>query len=166
MNKLIMTFDEPLDIYSVPSSEDFTVTVNADTSYPLDIDVKSVAVANGAVSLELPYRVTEGTITLKYTAPSHAGAKLIQDWNGNVATSFAGVSLDRLAPWSNSPATGLPIITGSAIVGETLAADTSGIDDADGHAEATFSYQWISNDGTGYTDIVGAGGFKLHTIVL
>ena len=58
------------------------------------------------------------------------------------------------APTPNSPATGAPTISGTAQVGETLTADTSGIADADGLANATFSYQWLADD----TDIAGATG--------
>ena len=58
----------------------------------------------------------------------------------------------------NSPATGLPTISGAAQVGETFAADTSGINDADGLTDVGFSYQWIRNDGTTDTDISGATG--------
>ena len=57
-------------------------------------------------------------------------------------------------PAQNSPATGRPAISGTAQVGETLTADTSGISDADGLADATFAYQWLA-DGTG---IAGATG--------
>ena len=57
-------------------------------------------------------------------------------------------------PPANSPATGAPAITGTARVGETLTADTSGIADADGLTGASFSYQWLA-DGT---DISGATG--------
>ena len=55
----------------------------------------------------------------------------------------------------NSPATGGPAITGTAQVGETLTADTAGIADNDGLSGVTFSYQWVSNDGTSDTDITG-----------
>ena len=41
-------------------------------------------------------------------------------------------------------------------VGQTLTASTSGISDADGLANATFSYQWIANNGTADTDIQDA----------
>ena len=37
-------------------------------------------------------------------------------------------------------------INGTAQVGETLTADTSGIADADGLTNATFSYQWLADD--------------------
>ena len=55
----------------------------------------------------------------------------------------------------NAPA-GAPTISGMVEVGETLAADTSGISDADGLTGVTFSYQWVSYDGNAYTDIQGA----------
>ena len=59
---------------------------------------------------------------------------------------------------TNSAATGLPVITGTAHVGETLTANTSGISDSDGLTSVSYSYQWISNDGTSDADIVGATG--------
>ena len=51
----------------------------------------------------------------------------------------------------NSEATGAPTISGTLRAGETLTASTSGIDDADGMDNATFSYQWIRDD----ADIAG-----------
>ena len=55
---------------------------------------------------------------------------------------------------ANSPATGAPTISGTAQVGETLTADTSGIADADGLSGAIFTYQWVA----GGSDIAGASG--------
>ena len=46
----------------------------------------------------------------------------------------------------NTPATGLPTITGAAQVGETLTADTTGISDDDGLDNAAFAYQWLADD--------------------
>ncbi len=57
-------------------------------------------------------------------------------------------------PQPNTPATGQPTISGTAQVGETLTAETSGIEDADGLGNAVFSYQWLA-DGV---DIAGATG--------
>ena len=54
---------------------------------------------------------------------------------------------------SPRPATGAPIIHGTAEVGETLTADISGIWDPNGFDNATITYQWISNDGTTETRI-------------
>ena len=65
---------------------------------------------------------------------------------------------------SNTPVTGAPTIGGPARVGETLTADTSGIADADGLTGATFSYQWLADDGTSDTEITGATAPDLHPI--
>ncbi len=58
----------------------------------------------------------------------------------------------------NSPATGAPTIPGTAQVGQTLTASTSGIADTDGLTSVSYSYQWIRNDGTSDTDIQDATG--------
>ena len=61
---------------------------------------------------------------------------------------------------ANTPATGAPTISGTAQVGHTLRAETSGIDDADGLVNASFTYQWERQVlATGAeTDIPGATG--------
>ena len=63
-------------------------------------------------------------------------------------------------PESNSPATGAPAISGTAQVGETLAAGTSSITDADGLDNVAYSHQWLADD----TDISGATGAS-YTLV-
>ena len=70
-------------------------------------------------------------------------------------------TLDLVVPGppSNSVATGAPTISGTAQVGETLTANTSGISDTDGLANATFAYQWLADE----ADISGATG---HTYTL
>ena len=70
-----------------------------------------------------------------------------------------GISLAQ-ASAENNPATGAPTISGTAQVGETLSASTSGISDADGVANATFTYQWLADD----ADISGATGSS-YTVV-
>ena len=69
------------------------------------------------------------------------------------------VAEEEKAP-ENSPASGAPGITGTAQVGETLTADTSGIADEDGLDNAALSYQWLA-DGA---DIQGAtaSGYTLQ----
>ena len=54
----------------------------------------------------------------------------------------------------NSPAEGRPRIGGTALVGQTLSVDTTGIIDTDGLDSATFDYQWLADD----TEIAGATG--------
>ena len=61
---------------------------------------------------------------------------------------------------SNSPATGGPDISGTPLVGETLTATTSGIQDEDGLTNADFAYQWVRSElgSSSETDIAGATG--------
>ena len=49
----------------------------------------------------------------------------------------------------NTPATGRPSISGTAQVGQTLTAATTGIADVDGLTSPTYGYQWIRVDGDG-----------------
>ena len=79
-------------------------------------------------------------LTLFLTAPFGKGVSLVQ------------------ASAENSPATGAPTISGTAQVGQTLMAGISGIADADGLDGETFTYQWVSSDGTTDTDIENATG--------
>ena len=78
-------------------------------------------------------------------------------------TSSDILAIKQARPWVFSPppnqaATGQPTITGTAQVGETLSADTSGIGDANGLNNVQFNYQWIRNDGNSDTNIPGATG--------
>ena len=78
--------------------------------------------------------------------------------NGETLTSTAteAVSFAVQQQTSNNPATGSPTISGTVQVGETLTTDTSGIADADGLTNVSYSYQWARNDGSTDTDITGA----------
>ena len=77
----------------------------------------------------------------------------------------SGLSVVIPGPAQNKPATGAPTISGTAQVGQLLTADTSGIADADGLDDVSYSYQWIRNDGTSDADISGAtsGTYTLVT---
>ena len=75
--------------------------------------------------------------------------------DANASEAMVTVEDDDATPENAAP-TGLPTIAGTARVGETLTAATSGIADADGLTNAVFTWQWIANDGTADTDISGA----------
>ena len=78
--------------------------------------------------------------------------------NDEELNSAATAAVAAAPPPPNTPATGLPTITGTAEVGDTLTAVTTAIEDADGLDSAAFSYQWIRNDGGTDTDISEATG--------
>ena len=70
------------------------------------------------------------------------------------ATASAAVNLaDAAAEVANTEPTGLPTIGGTPQVGKSLTASVTDIEDTDGTDNATFAYQWVSNDGTSDSDI-------------
>ena len=74
--------------------------------------------------------------------------------NEETLTSAATGTVAAAAAQANNPATGLPGISGTPQVDQTLTADTSPIDDEDGLTNVSYSYQWIA----GGSDIAGATG--------
>ena len=70
-------------------------------------------------------------------------------------TSAATAAVSRPA---NATPTGLPAITGTAQVGETLSVGTSGISDGNGLSNPQYAYQWVRSIGSIDTDISGATG--------
>ena len=91
----------------------------------------------------------------------------IEELYVNRASDWEGVPVpeveegDEIEPCSedadtpdNSPATGAPAISGTAQVGETLTANTSGIADPDGLGSVQYEYQWLADD----SEIAGATG--------
>ena len=73
--------------------------------------------------------------------------------NEETLTSEATV---EVAAAPNRDATGLPTISGTPQVRETLTADTADIADGDGLSNVTYRYQWITNDGNADADIEDA----------
>ena len=71
-------------------------------------------------------------------------------------TPAGGTSEQNNEPENNAP-TGLPTISGTPQVEQTLTADTSGISDQDGLSNVSYRYQWIA----GGADIDGATGASL-----
>ena len=88
-------------------------------------------------------------------APCAAGDRVL---SGEKTVTISGLTSQQQA--ANTPATGAPGISGTARAGETLTATTTGISDADGLANATFTYQWLADD----TEIGGATGSS-YTVV-
>ena len=79
------------------------------------------------------------------------------DWsNFRQVGSTNQSTLGKRARPDNVPASGAPVINGTAQVGESLTADTTGIEDDNGLNRVQFRFQWVSNDGSADTDIAGA----------
>ena len=103
-----------------------------------------------------------GLSWLRVRAMSCAGASewsQIEELYGTNASNWEGVPVPEVAEGDeiepcpedadtpdNSPATGAPTISGTAQVGETLTANTSGVVDADGLSNVQYDYQWLADD--------------------
>ena len=83
----------------------------------------------------------------------------------NNAETLTSVATEAVATAPNREATGLPTISGTAQVGETLTADTSTIADEDGLDDVSYSYEWIRSDNGADTDIAGETD-STYTLVL
>ena len=124
----------------------------AEVGQTLRVDVSGISDPNGMTNAAFTYQWvnTPWTDSNEYTlADSDEGRRI---WLRAAYTDDAGhmhvlesESTDAVAARPSSPATGAPTISGTAQVGETLTADTSGIADADGLTGATFSYQWLGS---------------------
>ena len=146
---LVLVYDEALDPASMPATGAYTVTatVGAATTNPA---VSAVSIYGIWVTLTLDAPPAAGaTVTLAYAPPA---SNPVQDEAGNDAPAFSGQKVNGAA--GNTAPTGAPTITGTAQVGQTLTASTTGIADADGLTSPTYTYQWIRVNGT-EADIAG-----------
>ncbi len=142
-----------------------TITLD-DASYT----VKALGVLNGKLILSVVPKLTADFVLVVGTdefASTDASTlegdsiSIIQfQWNDRGLDLPEGeeVAVRLAAPDDGTPATGLPVITGTAQVGETLTVLTNGITDEDGLDNVSYSYQWIRNDGTNDADIGGQTG--------
>ena len=144
-----------------------TITGTARVGEMLTADTSGIADQDGLTNVSYVYQwvANDGTSDTDITGATDSTYTLTDAEEGKalrVRVSFTddagndesltSAATAAVAAKPNSPATGAPTITGTAQVGETLRADTSGIEDADGLDDATFGYQWQVDD----TDITGA----------
>ena len=135
------------------------------------IEVMALLLSNGFVAFNVrPHPSIDFVLTVDGTEFASADASEVKsrtlisyvwattlDWaeDDRVALSLTlkdPDSAEQSEPAENTPATGLPTISGTPQVDETLTADTSAIADEDGLDNVDYSYQWLADD----TDIAGA----------
>ena len=152
-----------------------TIRGTAQVGETLTADITGIADADGMENDEVSFQWSaydnatglyllrmielEGTYTIE---PRDVGMAIsviaiFTDDRGNTE-SRESAPTEPVAAAANTPAAGAPVIIGTAQVGETLTADTSGIADMDGLTNGLYGYQWVKNDGTTDSDITGAMG--------
>ena len=156
-----------------------TISGTVQVGETLTADTSGIADADGLTNVTYSYQWigSDGSADTDITGATGSSYTLVDADEGQaikVEVTFAddagnGESLTSgatatVAARPNSPATGAPTISGTAQVGETLTAYTSGIADADGLTNVSYSYQWVRNDGSTDTDVQDATG-STHTLV-
>ena len=159
---------------SSPASGAPTINGTAEVSNTLTADISEILDADGLVNATFSYQwiANAGTAETEIAGATSSTYTLALDDVGNTIAVRVRFTDDYgfeetltseptavVIARRNSPASGLPTISGTAEVPSELTADISGISDADGLGNATFSYRWIANDGAADTEITGATSF-------
>ena len=142
-----------------------TISGTAQVGETLTANTSGIADADGLSNVQYEYQwfaddieiagATGSTYTLADTDEGKAikvGVTFTDDAGNEETLTSAATEAVAAAPTSNSPATGVPTISGAAQVGETLTANPSSIADADGLSKAQYEYQWLADD----SEIAGA----------
>ena len=153
-----------LDVaWTVTAAGDFGAVTGAGTAtFPADSSTVQVSVA----TTDDDVHETHGSVTLSLTADTGADPAWLP---GDPATATVAVKDD-----DNAAPTGAPSIDDTTpVVGQTLTADPSGIDDPDGLTGASWAWRWLrvapggaeTEVGTGvsYTVVAGDVGATLKT---
>ena len=150
-----------------------TISGTVQVGETLTADTSDISDSDGLTNVSFSYQWirNDGTSDSDISSATSSAYTLVDSDEGKtikVEVSFTddagndetltSVATAAVAARPNSPATGTPTISGTAQVGETLTASTSGISDADGLTNVSYSYQWIRNDGSTNTDIQDATG--------
>ena len=152
-DRLDVTFQQDLKTDAVPPAGAFAVNVNLQPVAVSEVGM----VGSRSVRLTHARRVSPGeAVTITYLRPIAANQRL-QNAEGDQSASFAGRSVRNVAP-VNVAATGAPVISGTAEVGEVLTAGPGTISDGNELTNSSFSYRWIRVGDDGEADIPGATG--------
>ena len=140
-------------------------TLTAVTSAIMDADGLSnvsytyqwIRVATDSTETDISGATASGYTLVRADQGATIKVKVSFSDDANNAETLTSVATAAVAAAPNTAATGVPGITGTAQVGQTLTAVTSAIMDADGLSNVSYAYQWIrvATDST-ETDISGA----------
>ena len=142
---------------NTPATGAPTISGTPQVGRTLTLDIASIADADGLTNTSYTYLYQwlrnnaeiAGQTEATYTLVSADEGKVIKvkvsflDDSNNAETRTSAATA-AVAPRSNSPPTGAPIINGTPQVRRTLTVDTSEIADADGMETAVFRYQWFA----------------------
>ena len=154
---------------NVPATGEPAVSGRLNAGELLTVDTSGISDDNGLNRVRFYYQwiSSDGATDTDIAGATEESYLLSEDENGKSIKARVSFTDRHGFPESltgaatgvvGGTATGMLTINGTARVGETLTASASDIHDEDGLDNATFSYQWVSSDGTADTDIEGATG--------
>ena len=141
---------------NTPATGQPTISGTAQVGKTLTADTSGIADEDGLSNAGFAYQwqadgadipgATDSTYTLADADEGKAMSVKVSfsDDRGNEET-LTSAATDAVEAKPNTPATGAPAVTGTAQVGETMTAETSGIADEDGLDNAAFAYQWLAD---------------------
>ena len=140
-----------------------TITGTAQVGETLTADTSAIGDEDGLTSISYEYQwIAGGTDIDGATGSSYLLTSSEKGHTIQVRVTFTddaeneetltSAATEAVAAKANTAPTGLPTITGTPQVEQTLTADTSAIEDEDGLENVSYEYQWIAGD----TDIDGA----------
>ena len=142
----------PFDLEVVLTAQGGVLSTMAATAATVEVNVAAGATSSEVVTVVPDEGHSEVTVTPQSPAFLSGVFGGIQP---GVGTSYV---ITPVTSEQQRTATGLPTISGTPQVGQELTADVSGIADAFGLTNASYSYQWIRNDGNTDADIEDATG--------
>ena len=149
----------------VARNDDGTAVVNVSKATPFDTSLTLEAYGGSLSATEITLPADSTSTEAINVTPDGVGAMTVRVVSADFEAKYdaTGIAVGRGDPLTlpnaqndNNPATGKPTISGTAQVGQTLTASRSDIADPDGLDNATFAYQWVSNDGSTDRDIADA----------
>ena len=146
--ELTANTDDVDDVDGIPASPTYTYQWIRVSSSGTETDI-----AGATSSTYTPVQADVGG-TLKVKVSFQDSATTPNDEEQESVASLRVVP----AASANRAATGVPTVSGTLRVAETLTASTSAIRDADGLSGVTYKYQWVRVDTGTDTDISGAEG--------
>ena len=152
---------------NIPATGAPTIGGTPEVGQTLTADTSAMTDGNGISNVSYEYQWTAGgtnidgatnsslTLTSSQEGDTIQVIVLFDDDDGFSETVTSEATTNVAAGTvANNPANGLPTISGTPQVNQTLTADTSAISDADGLNNVSYNYQWLA-DGS---DINGATG--------
>ena len=152
---LVVTLSEDLGTAASLANGAFTVKKGSSGTAQTLSGTPSISGSTVTLTLATAVTTTDTAVKVAYTKPMPGSANKLRDEFGNETATFPDQDVTNNTA-TNTPATGVPTISGTAAVGQTLTASTTGISDTDGLPSA-FAYQWKRVDSNGMSNPTNIG---------